>query len=267
MNKRSKREPLLFVASTYLFSLITWGSLILMNKSPDSGAGLFLLYLLGGLSPTIVALLLPLRAAKDERKAYYRRYFNFKTALLWYVLPVVIALAMKFAGIGVLQLFFRESLQPKSLQPWYMIFPMFLQMIIGGGLEEIGWRGVLVHRYQEKNTVLVALVVGVIWACWHIPLFFIQGVSQYQTSFLPFFVQVIGLSLVTAVLYIRSQSAVPCIIFHAMVNALSAMGSFFEDAPTANLVTDIAKYAVIVLFFLIYVRKPAPAKTAQAAES
>ena len=266
MTAQNKRESGLFLIATYVFSALMWGALILMHQPPTSSAIAFALYLLGGLSPTIFALLLPLRSARGGRRAYYNRYFNFRVSMQWYVLPVVVALLMKYMSDGFLYLFFRESLKPLNLQPWYMIFPLFIQMIIGGGLEEIGWRGVLVHRYQRSNPALVALVIGVIWACWHIPLFFIQGVSQYNAEFLPFFINVIGLSFVTAVLYIRSQSAVPCIIFHALVNALLGMGSISSSNPTANIIADIMKYAVVAVFFLAFSIKAADTARMQQAQ-
>ncbi len=231
------------------------GNIDFTNQPPNANAVAFSLYLLGGLSPTIIALLLPLRAAKGERKVYYKRYFNFKISLKWYLAPIAVALLMTFVGFVIVQLFFRDSVQSLTIQPWYMIFPLFLQMIVGGGLEELGWRGILVHHFQNKNRILVPLVIGVIWACWHIPLFFIQGVSQYQTAFLPFFAQVIGLSFVAAALYIRSQSVVPCIIFHALINALSGMGSFYGSDPTANLIADIIKFLVAIVFFLAFSTK------------
>ena len=252
MTARTKLESILFFVATYLLTAIAWGTLILLKQSPNSSAAAFSLYLLGGLSPTIIALLLPLRAAKGERKVYYKRYFNFKIPFIWYVLPITVVLFIKLLAFGVLVLFFKEAAQAVAIQPWYMIFPLFMQMIIGGGLEELGWRGVLVHNYQNRNRTLVALVIGVIWACWHIPLFFIQGVSQYQMAFLPFFVQVIGLSFVTLVLYIRSQSVIPCIIFHALINALSGMGFVYSSHPTANLVADIIQFAVMAVFFLVF---------------
>lgn len=248
MSSLDKREPVLFLIATYLFTGLAWGTLILLKKPPTASAITFVLYLLGGLSPTIIALLLPLRAAKGERKAYYKRYFNFKISIKWYVVPVAIGLFMIFAAFAVVQIFYKQTVQNLTLLPWYMIFALFLQMIIGGGLEELGWRGILVHNFQNKNIVLVSLIIGSIWAFWHIPLFFIEGVSQYQQEFLPFFVQVIGLSFVTAVLYIRSQSVVPCVIFHALMNAMSGMG-FDQGANTASLITKLVIIAAFVVAF------------------
>ena len=58
-----------------------------------------------------------------------------------------------------------------------MIVPLFLSMVIGGGVEEFGWRGVLVYQLRKTNPVFISLGVGLIWALWHIPLFFLGGVG------------------------------------------------------------------------------------------
>lgn len=256
MTLESKRESILFLIATYLLTALAWGALILLKTPITAGTASFALYLLGGLSPTIVALLLPLRAAKGERKAYYKRYFNFNISFKWYLVPVAMVLVMVFAAFLLTQIFYKQSAQNLTILPWYMIFPMFVQMIVGGGLEELGWRGILVHHYQKKNLFLTALVIGIIWAFWHIPLFFMTGTSQFigetpfVAAFLPFFVNVIGLSFVTAVLYIRSLSVVPCVIFHALVNAMSGMG--FDQG--GNTVTIIAKLVIIAAFVFAFGR-------------
>ena len=45
--------------------------------------------------------------------------------------------------------------------------------------EEIGWRGFALDRVQTRMTALRAsLVLGSVWALWHVPLFFVPGSFQ-----------------------------------------------------------------------------------------
>lgn len=48
-----------------------------------------------------------------------------------------------------------------------------IALFSGGGMEEIGWRGFALPRLQKIYSPLVAsLLLGVVWALWHLPLYF-----------------------------------------------------------------------------------------------
>ena len=59
--------------------------------------------------------------------------------------------------------------------PLYMQILAFLIMLIGGGMEEAGWRYITFPELDKKFGFAVsAAITGVIWAIWHLPLFFRQ---------------------------------------------------------------------------------------------
>lgn len=63
---------------------------------------------------------------------------------------------------------------------------VFLLIYIGLG-EEIGWTGLALPRFQESlGSLGGSMVVGVLWALWHLPLFFMPGSSQYGISLIGF---------------------------------------------------------------------------------
>mgnify|MGYP000126752491 CR=1 FL=1 len=251
-----KREPFVFVMMTYLFSLICWGVLIITGWPARESAPALALYMLGGLSPTLVALLLPLTRPRGERKAYYRRYFRFRIPVRWYLIPIAATLLIVFVPYAVALLFFREAVASLTIQPLYMVVPMFFGMILGGGLEELGWRGILVHDTRDKNPFLIAGVIGILWACWHIPLFFVHGVFQYQLHFIPFLIGVVSFSFMTTALYLRTKSVVPCIIFHAAVNAFGEIGFYYpNDQYAVSIVDAVIRLAVAVVIFAVLLNK------------
>ena len=48
-----------------------------------------------------------------------------------------------------------------------------ISIILSGGLEEFGWRSFLQPALEKKFSFLPAsLITGIIWAIWHIPLWF-----------------------------------------------------------------------------------------------
>jgi hypothetical protein len=49
--------------------------------------------------------------------------------------------------------------------------------------EEFGWRGFALERMLDRwSQARASLLLGVIWAAWHLPLFFIIGTSQSRTG-------------------------------------------------------------------------------------
>ena len=117
-------------------------------------------------------------------------------------------------------------------------------MIIGGGLEELGWRGVAQLELEKQSSRLLATTfIGAIWATWHIPLFFIHGVSQYHTNFPLFALSTVGYAFLLAWLYSGTHSILLCVLFHAAVNTAAAMNS----TPASGNLTAAFMAAVINL--------------------
>lgn len=77
----------------------------------------------------------------------------------------------------------------------------FLPLLILGPLsEELGWRGYALERLQTRwNALSSSLIIGVVWALWHLPLFFMVGTSQHELA-MPFFSFMI-IILATSILY------------------------------------------------------------------
>lgn len=108
--------------------------------------------------------------------------------------------------------------------PLIAVIVMVPMMLFGGGLEEAGWRYILQPELEKKYGFVVStLVVSVIWWLWHMPLFYIQGVSQYGGNFLAFGVNVLGLSFGLAAIYKRTRNIWLCILFHCLTNSLSGV--------------------------------------------
>ena len=74
---------------------------------------------------------------------------------------------------------------------------------------------------QEKFSFPIAtLIIGVVWAAWHIPLWFIEGNSHQGMSFLLFSVLAILLSYWLAAIYNSTKSVFFCMIMHGITNSL-----------------------------------------------
>jgi uncharacterized protein len=101
--------------------------------------------------------------------------------------------------------------------------------------EEFGWRGVLLPWLIDKwSPMRSAVVVGLIWAVWHAPLWsfsdFIPGVPPYQAIPL-YVVSVVAFSVILTTLYLRSAGSVGvAMLAHGVFNAtLLPFASLADD--------------------------------------
>jgi len=130
--------------------------------------------------------------------------------------------------------------------------------IIGGGMEEPGWRGFLQPALDEKFPfILSALIVGVIWAVWHIPGWFVQSIGQSYLNFISFTIYCIGLSFTMAALYKLTKNVFAVVLFHSWTNAVG--GIFSMDiilySPGFALITVTLIQIVISVAIYIFVDK------------
>lgn len=128
-------------------------------------------------------------------------------------------------------------------QPWYLSILYLPLMVIGGGFEEIGWRGILQPILDKKLPLAISrLLQGIIWGVWHIPLWFIENSNQSNMNFLSFLLYCIAFGFMLGELYRLSKSVIACVLLHAWGNVI--FGGMF----TINLLTGTINVKVILVY-------------------
>jgi membrane protease YdiL (CAAX protease family) len=103
--------------------------------------------------------------------------------------------------------------------------------------EEIGWRGYALPRLSERAGLGPASVVlGVIWAVWHLPLFLVPASDTFGQSFPLFLTEVTAMSVAMAWLYWRTRGSLLLVmLLHAAVNnTKDIVPSIVENAENAT---------------------------------
>ena len=176
-------------------------------------------------------------------KDWLRLVFNPRTKFRYYLLTLMM-LAL-FIGTGLL------FAQGKVSGPWYLLIVTLPLMLLGGGLEEPGWRLVLQPGLQKRWGFIPAVtVVGLIWAGWHLPLFFVAFTTQYGTSFLYFAIMVLGLAYAVGVIRSFSSSVFLCILFHCLFNASGGVFSYQISLLNVSSITLIMVAVSVLLIGL-----------------
>ena len=143
--------------------------------------------------------------------------------------------------------------------------PVLLLLCLTDGLgEETGWRGFLLPRQLEHyNRLAASCLVGVIWALWHLPLFWTEGAVLAGGSPLVMIAELPAVSVIfTWVLEHTKGSALIAVLLHAAMNwsAFSAASGVAEtwQATTLLVVSKWLIVAAIVFAWARQSRRPGP---------
>lgn len=243
-------SPLKFALLTFLITYVCWGIILIANQYGflEYGTPLMMVFFItGGISPAIVAIALLLKTKSTKGKGLMKRIFDFRQPPILYIIII---------GIAVLQYMVPLLLNiGTKIAPFYMIILSFPFVLIGGGLEEIGWRFIFQPTLERKMPFVAATIItSIVWSLWHLPLFVMVGTSQYSWNFLYYTIRVIGLAFILAAIYRVSKSVLLCILYHTMVNAVGGSISINMDFGT-SLVTCIALIALSFLLIKIFEKK------------
>jgi membrane protease YdiL (CAAX protease family) len=118
--------------------------------------------------------------------------------------------------------------------------------------EEAGWRGALLPRLQHRmKPWQAALVLGVIWAGWHLPLLATSDAGDRGLPVAPFLLLVVATSvLISGLLNAAKGSVVVAALFHASFDAsysyLGVVGSEHSMIWAAAATTALAAIVLMV---------------------
>ena len=140
--------------------------------------------------------------------------------------------------------------------PWYLMIIALPIMIIGGGVEEIGWRGFLQPALEKKLPFpLSTLAVAAIWGVWHFDLWLMPSSHHYGDSMIGFMVNILIWSFAFAAIYKATKTVFACVMYHAFINSLGAVfdwNALFDVWP-GNAVTWIYRIAILAISIIIWV--------------
>lgn len=127
------------------------------------------------------------------------------------------------------------------------LFGAFLAAAVYGLGEEPGWRGFALPRLQRRHSALVAsLVVGGIWAAWHIP-FFAYRYQLGGVDLLFFVLGVLAGSIWLTSLYNSTGGSVLMVmLWHVTWNMANAMAAAVSGGIVALLTVQVIVAAVVI---------------------
>jgi membrane protease YdiL (CAAX protease family) len=242
---------------------ITWSFAVpaALLTPPGAEPALFDIAQLGALGPAIAAVVMVYREqGRAGLREFLDRVVKWRIGVVWYLAILFVPLFWHgiLPTIGLHGLL-RGSLPtfsgpargaPAWSDAWWFVFYVLL---IGGGQEELGWRGYALPKLQKThNAVVSSLILGVIWSFWHLPMIFIPGSSLYGAPFPIYLLLITASTFVYTWLYNNTGSILACALYHTWSN-LAAVYLVVDVAdPIFGLLTLGVQLGVVVLLIVVF---------------
>jgi uncharacterized protein len=256
----------------YAFTWMVWspwvlgqdGAGLLPIKIPQAASGyLNASAILAG--PTLAAFIM---TATTEGRAGVRRLLGrlvlWRVGIRWYLfallgVPLIMLVGtMVYSGnlprLGALG-------GPSYLLGYLGTFA--LVVVLGGPLfEEIGWRGFALPRMERLHGPLLAsLILGVLWALWHLPEFLVPswaassgggglvGITLFTLTALTFTI------VITWVFNNTRASLLVAILFHASIDAFTIpLAAMFPAKALASAFPLMIGFGVVAVVLIVLTR-------------
>lgn len=247
--RRSIDSTVKFVLLTYA---VTWlcAAIGLSGKFPSFGPSISAsttLILLGSFAPSIVALGMTVEEGRAGSMALLGRLFDWRVAARWYVLAVCYPVAI-LSGVEIAhRLIAGAWVSFRPPQGFAIVTSTILTLPVIAS-EEIGWRGYALPRLTRKFGLRRAsLILGLIWACWHLPVFFTPGRGAYVQTIPTFVLEVTALSVAFAWLYGNTNgSLLPVTLMHSAIDeSFSVLPALKTSAGPFMFTTELVPWLII----------------------
>jgi uncharacterized protein len=218
--------PLKYFVIAFAFTWFFWGlgALGVRGVIPALPG----LTVIGTLGPLVAATVVTAQeGGREALRSLLSRILLWRVAPIWYGVTILGPLALTLAAVALhASLGGRMPTLGALIGALPVVLPTAIYMLIFVALgEEVGWRGYALPALQARHGALLASVIlGVLWALWHLPLFFNPDTLYGNLPFLLFLAYLVPLTiLITWVYNGTGGSVLLAMIFHAFMNASSAV--------------------------------------------
>jgi uncharacterized protein len=155
------------------------------------------------------------------------RMLRWRVPPIWYAVVLGLPVVVTGATLALLLLLGGAPLdwtKLPSVASVAVYFAIFMLLPVGAPVaEEIGWRGLALPRLLAgRSAVTASLILGVVWAVWHLPV--VLSTPELRVP-VPFMLAVVPLSILTTWIFLHTRSSVfVAILFHAWFDVVLLTG-------------------------------------------
>jgi uncharacterized protein len=171
---------------------------------------------------------------------------RWRVGLVWYIVALLGSLMLLITAQRLTQLLgFSATVatQPVELSPYVVLG--FTVNFFANICEEIGWRGFALPRLQKQHSAFIAtLIVGTLWAFWHLPIVFLVGNPMAEFPFLWLIIIVTNAFIYTWIYNSTKGSILLVALFHGSLNIFGAF------IPGVSPIADVLLNCVVAIILI-----------------
>ncbi len=216
----------------------------------------------GALMPAVsAALVLVFTEGRVSLAQLLGKLLLWRVGIQWYLVALLSPLAIVVAALPFHAWLGGQVMPSLGAGFWAQALPsagILVLLIATFGIflsagEEVGWRGYALPRLQARfGPWWASLVLGLLWGCWHLPLFLMSGTTQSGLSFPAYVLVSIGYSLIYTCLVNRSRGSVLIAsLFHSASNATISYAAAIVPFIINNLYLSLPGLAVVTLIVVV----------------
>lgn len=261
---KSRREVILFFTVTITLTWLLW-IVALLIKSRRLFLPLPFDFFLkaGSFVPSVVGLIFAyILGGRNEVRLLLRALLSIHVRPGWLLFALFVVPGVSAVSCLIYSLSGGNLPQPQ-FELWFIPVAFVYILIIMGPLgEEAGWRGFALKRMLcDSSPMKAAVLLGIVWALWHLPLFFISGTTQNALTIngllpalLGYLLYTVMISVLITLLYVKSNGSVlGSILLHTMGNL--SLGIVPLILSKSGGVVLLAVLGVTSLYFIYRYRK------------
>lgn len=234
-----------FLFYTFAITWFCWFIIILANRyfnALNYGEPWFwVIYTIGGLGPAVSSFLIYRQFQGDFKEKTFGKYVFGKKITVQVGLIFILFSAWRFFMVWFAFGFHK----PISILSLLINLPF---LILLGGLEELGWRGILQPKLEKTVHYLSSiLLVGLIWGIWHLPLWLMHGTPQSVFPFGWYLISGIVLTASFTTFYKYTNNLFLTVVCHAWFNGCINLALYVSENGALQL--DLSWKVMVVFAF------------------
>jgi uncharacterized protein len=226
-------RPFKFYFITILFTWVAYLTAAFFSYNENYAGYKYAFIYIAVFVPFTVAMFMIYGSGNNElKKNFLYRLVTLKLIKPKYLLFILLVMPVTVVLATAVSLLFGQPATQFAVLPGFSVMGeaamgLLIGVILAPTFEELGWRGYGVDSLSKRGRTLFAstMIYALLWAIWHVPLFFINGyyhIQMLQANVIyavNFFAGIFPMAFLHNWIYYKNGRSIPAIIlFHAMDN-------------------------------------------------